>query len=169
MSAASARVMAPTTGSAESWAAYNVRSSPPMMIRLVMVNGVARLGMLRSWARLGAQGSGSFIGGELRTLYAAQDSADPVVGAITRADAADILGEVLGRLGQPGLAAAAPEFAAFNADGPAGSLALDELAPTGAEIRFRLPSAGQETGPVLGLPPPPLAPGPSGPRPIDRR
>jgi 5-methylthioadenosine/S-adenosylhomocysteine deaminase len=121
-------------------------------LRLVMVNGVARLGMLRLMSRLGAKGERITIGGEPRTLHAAQDSADPVVGALTLADATETLRDVLARLGQPGLAAAGAELAVFDAEEPRWFLALDELASTGAEIRPRLPFAGQETGPLLVAP-----------------
>jgi hypothetical protein len=114
-----------------------------------MVNGVARLGMPRLMSRLGAKRERLTIGGEARTPNTAQDSADPVVGAMTLANAAEVLGDVLGRLGQPGPVSAAPELATFDACEPRWFVALDELAPTGAEIRPRLPFAGHETGPVL--------------------
>jgi cytosine/adenosine deaminase-related metal-dependent hydrolase len=118
-------------------------------VRLVMVNGVARLGMPRLMHRLNADGERVSIGSESRTLHTVQASADPVVGAVTLADAQVTLADILGRLGDSRLEPLGPLLAPFDAEGPQWFLALDELAPTGAEMRPRLPFAGHQTGPAL--------------------
>lgn len=88
-----------------------------------------------------------------RALHLRQASADPVVGALTLAEAARRLTQALADLpGTADRARAAPAVA--RGAGPQWRLALDEIEPTGAELRPRLPvlRAGRAvpSGPVIG-------------------
>jgi hypothetical protein len=93
------------------------------------------------------------IGGNVRALNLGQADGDPVVGAITLAQARDTLRDALHRL--PDLALAIenkPHNAmAVMGGGPlTWSLALDEIEETGMEVRPRLRSArGRATGPRI--------------------
>ena len=124
-------------------------------VRLVMVNGVPRLGMPRLMGRLGAKGERLTIGGEPRVLYTEQATADPIVSQITLADAMQRLTDTLGALGTAAgrRAAEARAAAVFASDEPAWFLALDEVVPSGMEVRHRLMFEGEETGPPI-VPPP---------------
>lgn len=126
-------------------------------IRLVLVNGVPRVGLPSLMAKLGAgNGEPVEIGGRRRLVNLTQRTADPAVGEITLAEARETLRDALRRLPElaeeqetapartavPGRAAASEPLAWF--------LALDELAETGVELRPRLPFKGRETtGPTL--------------------
>ena len=123
-------------------------------IRLVVINGVPRYGRRTLMQQLGAHGETIRVGGGHRMLNLEQATADPVVGAISLAEARDRLADALSRLPQlardleqpgplPGLAEATER--------PTWFLALDELQQTGFELRPRLPLAGRRasTGPSL--------------------
>jgi 5-methylthioadenosine/S-adenosylhomocysteine deaminase len=126
-------------------------------IRLLLINGVPRMGLPSLMASLGADGESVRVGGRLRILNLKQRTADPVVGAMTLVDARDTLKDGLRRL--PELAReqeTAPERAAVPGRAVASEpltwfLALDELADTGVELRPRLPLPGRRsfTGPEL--------------------
>ncbi|MDQ3979252.1 MAG: amidohydrolase family protein [Actinomycetota bacterium] len=118
-------------------------------VRLVMVNGVARLGMPRIMGRLRAKGERITIGGEAREFHSDQASADPAVAQITLAEAMARLTATLGSLGSERLRAAAAPMAVFASDEPQWFLALDEVVPSGMEVRHRLSFAGEETGAPL--------------------
>ncbi|MGX8909869.1 amidohydrolase family protein [Streptomyces netropsis] len=99
-----------------------------------------------------------------RALNLRQASADPVVGALTLAEAARRLTQALADL--PGTADRARRAPAPAREaGPRWRLALDEIEPTGAELRPRLPllRAGRSvpSGPVIGGAEADLAEGPA--------
>ncbi|MFV8131586.1 amidohydrolase family protein [Streptomyces syringium] len=99
-----------------------------------------------------------------RAVNLRQASADPVVGALTLAEAARLLTQALADLpGTADRARRAPPEA--REAGPRWRLALDEIEPTGAELRPRLPllRAGRSvpSGPVIGGADADLAEGPA--------
>lgn len=127
-------------------------------IRLVVIDGVARYG-LRDLVKALASGeelekvSATGAGGRVVNLHDA--AGDPLVAGLTLADATDRLTTALADL--PALAARPPRPAPLTgalAGGVRWQLALDELAPTGAELRPRLglSAAGRThpTGPEPG-------------------
>lgn len=123
-------------------------------VRLVLIGGVPRFGLPSLFTKLGTAATETIrIGGNLRALNLDQPDADPVVGAITLAQARDTLRDALQRL--PDLALAI-ETRPHNAMAALGggpltwSLALDEIEETGMEVRPRLRSArGRATGPRI--------------------
>jgi 5-methylthioadenosine/S-adenosylhomocysteine deaminase len=127
-------------------------------ISLVMVGGVARYGTAPLMTSLGADpGETVHVGGELRTLYLKQTTADPDVAPLTLQQATDTLKDALHRLPQLAADLEHPGVHPMAA-GPLGvgggpvvwRLALDELAPTGVDLRPRLPFPGTccPTGPT---------------------
>ena len=127
-------------------------------VKLVFVGGVPRFGLRSLLTDLGAEGLEELrIGGRQRALNLRQQTADPVVGPITLAEARDRLTDALQNLKQLALEAeqhATPLHAMFAAaeEGEVRwGLALDELEPTGVELRPRVPLPGQTapTGPSL--------------------
>lgn len=129
-------------------------------VKLVMINGVARFGSPKLMAKLGvATGEAVRVGGKARTLFLDQPTADPDVGPITLGGATATLTNALHRI--RALAAALenpPDPHALSrsllgvGDGPVvWRLALDELAPTGMDLRPRLAAPGTHspTGPTL--------------------
>jgi cytosine/adenosine deaminase-related metal-dependent hydrolase len=128
-------------------------------ISLVMINGVPRFGTSSLMTRLGAVGERVSIGGRQRMLFMEQESADEVVADISLGQAKRTLVDALRRL--PELAsdlensrtgpARAMSDRLSSSGPPVWFLALDELEPTGSELRHRLPGAhGSVTGPRLG-------------------
>jgi hypothetical protein len=123
-------------------------------VRLVVIGGVPRFGVPGLFDALGVAVTETLrIGGNLRSFNLAQPTADPVVRAITLADARATLKDALRRL--PDLARAL-ENAPHNAVSAMGggrltwSLALDEIEETGMEVRPRLRGArGRATGPRI--------------------
>jgi len=119
-------------------------SADERSIRLLLINGVPRMGLPSLMASLGANGESIRVGGRLRILNLKQRTADPVVGGITLADARDTLKDALRRL--PELAReqeAAPERAGVPGRAVASEpltwfLALDELADFGRPKRISL-------------------------------
>ena len=127
-------------------------------VSLVMVDGVARYGHRSLVSKLGGQGLETLrVGGRERVLNLRQQSADPAVGKITLAEAKDRLTDALKNLKQ--LAEQAEQsggalqamFAGAEEHEVRWGLALDELEPTGVELRPRVPLPGETklTGPSL--------------------
>jgi hypothetical protein len=129
-------------------------------IRAVLIGGVPRFGVRELLEPLGAAGEEVEVGGRKRMLHLAQVTADPVVLGLTLAQARDRLRDALAHLKElsreqeqhpVALAAAAPDGGPLR-----WALALDELRPTGVELRPRLPWRRRRTGPTLA--PPTLGP-----------
>jgi cytosine/adenosine deaminase-related metal-dependent hydrolase len=129
-------------------------------LSLVMINGVPRFGTSSLMTRLGvtAHGERLTVGGRQRTVFLNQASADEVVEGISLGQAKRTLVDALRRLPQlagdleNGRSGPLRVFADRLArpGPPVWFLALDELEPTGAELRPRLPgAAGRTTGPNL--------------------
>jgi cytosine/adenosine deaminase-related metal-dependent hydrolase len=126
-------------------------------VKLVLVAGVPRYGQRSLVTRLGGEGLEAIrVGGRQRVLNLRQKTADPAVGKITLAEAADRLREALKNLKQ--LAEKAERHGtplhrmlAAPDDEVRWGLALDELEPTGVELRPRAPLPGETapTGPSL--------------------
>jgi 5-methylthioadenosine/S-adenosylhomocysteine deaminase len=126
-------------------------------IRLVLVAGVPRYGHRSLLTRLGGEDLEQVrVGGRERALNLRQTTADPAVGKITLAQAKERLENALTNLkalaeraeqeGEPlQRLLAAPEGEVHW------GLALDELEPTGMEVRPRVPLPGhtEPTGPSL--------------------
>ena len=137
-------------------------------INLVVVGGRPRYGQRSLVTRLGGEGLEEVrVGGRDRVLNLRQTTADPAVGRITLAEAGDRLTDALKNLKQ--LAERAEEggtplhrmFRGTDDDELRWGLALDELEPTGIEMRPRAPLPGDTspTGPSLETraPAPPLS------------
>ncbi|MET9061136.1 amidohydrolase family protein [Streptomyces antibioticus] len=112
-------------------------------ITLVLINGVARYGMTELMERLTPDTS---LLEQLpahaladRSLHLHHPSADPLVGDLTLAEATAHLTDVLAEL--PLLASRVEKLRMDRLidDAPVWRLALDEIAPTGSELRPRLP------------------------------
>ena len=127
-------------------------------VSLVMVDGIPRYGHRSLVSKLGGEGLETLrVGGRERVLNLRQQSADPAVGKITLAEAKDRLTDALKNLKQ--LAEHAEQsggalramFAAAEEHEVRWGLALDELEPTGVELRPRVPLPGDTklTGPSL--------------------
>ncbi|MFI6693960.1 amidohydrolase family protein [Streptomyces sp. NPDC050433] len=127
-------------------------------IRLVVIDGVARYGLrdlVKALASAEELEEVSVTGRGKRVVNLHDEAADPLVAGLTLAEAADRLTTALADL--PALAARTPQPTPLTGAAVGGvrwQLALDELAPTGAELRPRLPlsAAGgtHRTGPELG-------------------
>jgi cytosine/adenosine deaminase-related metal-dependent hydrolase len=134
-------------------------NAPETGISLVMINGVPRFGTTALMTRLGAAGERLKVGGRQRMLFMAQESADEVVAGISLGQATSTLVDAMHRLpdlardlenSRTGPARAMTDRLARSGP-PIWFLALDELEPTGSELRHRLPGAqGAVTGPRLG-------------------
>ena len=113
-------------------------------IRLVMIAGVARYGSPAVMRALVGGGERVQVGGRLRMLNFAHPGGDPDVGELTLAQARRRLRQALAHL--PKLARAqeqaSPDALAEATSEPEWRLALDELVPTGMELRPRLAQAG---------------------------
>jgi len=125
-------------------------------LRLVMIGGVPRFGVPSLLKRLGAPGEEITIGGRKRALNLKQQTADPVVGELGLAEARDRLSDALANLKelrrqqeQQGVRGFAT---AFDGEPLRWALALDELRPTGVELRPRLSFRRKRTGPSLAEP-----------------
>jgi 5-methylthioadenosine/S-adenosylhomocysteine deaminase len=127
-------------------------------VALVVVAGRPRYGKRSLVTRLGGEGLEDItVGGRKRVLNLKQTSADPAVGKITLAEARDRLEDALKNLKQ--LAQEAEQrgmprqrlLGSSEADEVVWGLALDELEPTGVELRPRAPLPGESepTGPAL--------------------
>jgi 5-methylthioadenosine/S-adenosylhomocysteine deaminase len=132
-------------------------------VKLVLIGGVPRFGSPGLMAKCGvAAGEQVRVGGRPRVLFLAQPTADPDVGPITLGAATATLTDAFHRI--PELAAALERAPAPHALWPGvlgvgggplvWRLALDELAPTGVDLRPRLPAPGTHapTGPTRATP-----------------
>ena len=125
-------------------------------IELVVINGTPRVGTPALMAALGSIGESIAVGGQARVVDLSQATEDPVVGALSAAQATAALTDALAHL--PELAAktepAPPAFAADEGEPVRWYLALDELVDTGMSVRPRLPLPGTTvpTGPALAPP-----------------
>jgi 5-methylthioadenosine/S-adenosylhomocysteine deaminase len=128
-------------------------------LSLVMINGIPRFGTSSLMTRLGATGERVTIGGRSRMLFLDQETADEVVAGISLAQAKATMADSMRRL--PDLArdleanrtgpARAMAERLMRSGPPVWFLALDELEPTGLELRPRLPGPhGRESGPRVG-------------------
>lgn len=114
-------------------------------IKLVMINGVARYGHPDLMIQLGAPGEKLTVGGEARVLHLAQKTADPDVAPISLKQAKAKLKKALRDL--PDLKPPAmlmPKGLAIESP-VTWFLALDELSPTGMDVRHHLPMKGRPT------------------------
>ena len=126
-------------------------------IQLVMINGVARYGVPDLMEALGAKGEAISVGGSKRQLFLQQATGDPdVVGvslsAARRALKAAFrdLPKLAKELEKPKPIPKKAARAALDAPQPVvWSLSLDEIQPTGVDLRPRLPFNGPRdfTGP----------------------
>lgn len=127
-------------------------------IRLVAIDGIARYGIRDLVTALAPHAAVEKVpasGADKRVINLHDPGADPIVAGLTLAEATSRLAAALADL--PALAARSPQpqpLTGAAAGGVRWQLALDELAPTGAELRPRLPrlTAGRPhpTGPDLG-------------------
>jgi hypothetical protein len=127
-------------------------STPETAVSLVLVNGIPRFGTTELFQNVGLNGETVKLDGQLRRLNLAPSGtgagADPAVDAVSFAHARDTLTQSLGDL--PNLAQAAPRAIPFGVGAPTQwFLALDELAPTGVEVRPNLPIDGQRSAPAM--------------------
>lgn len=135
-------------------------------IRLVMINGVPRLGLnalMKKFVLPASKTELVRVNGKQRTLYLEQATSEPAVGALSLAEASATLTNAFSKLaqlakrleeGSPIASLGIPSARPRSAGEPVWSLALDELEPTGLELRPRIASrrGGAATGPRLGLP-----------------
>ncbi|NEA53252.1 amidohydrolase family protein [Streptomyces sp. SID13666] len=124
-------------------------------IRLVTIDGVARYGTRRLMTALapGAPLEDTATGAPAdHVLNLQQDSADPIVAGVTLAEATSRLSHALHDLPALAARAAQPRVTARPDGDLHWQLALDEIRPTGAELRPRLAlrgNGGQPTGPQI--------------------
>src|SRR5262249_51171830 len=121
-------------------------------LRLVVINGVPRFGESSLMKKLKASGETVKIEGATRTLFLTQATANAVVAKITLAEATSTLKQALKNLPnhkkkagvfKPG---AKKAMATRSAKGhEVWTLALDEIAPTGMDLRPHLPFDGEST------------------------
>lgn len=123
-------------------------------IRLVMINGVPRYGLPSLMGSLGAVGEAIRVGGNPRTLFLEQKTADPDVATVSLSQARTDLQQALRNIRQLAVQAENPQptprgLALDSPREPVWTLALDEIQATGVEIRPRLPFDGPRdfTGP----------------------
>jgi len=120
-------------------------------IALVVIDGLPRIGNERLMGHFGPGTEPWRVGSAERTLNLSQQTADPVVGALTLREARDRLRDGLGHL--PELARQLEEVApeALAGAGPQWSLLLDHEEPLGTAIRphFSPDLAGEATTPRL--------------------
>jgi hypothetical protein len=121
--------------------------TPETGVTFVLINGVPRFGTSELFQSVGLTGETIKLDGQIRRLNLAQANSDPDVGTVTFAQARDVLTQTLNDL--PTLANAAPKAIPFGVGAPVQwFLALDELAPTGINVRPNLPFDGQPSAPA---------------------
>ena len=124
-------------------------------LKLVVINGVPRYGDSTLMKKLGVGGESVKVGGHSRTLFLTQKTASEPVTKISLADATATLTESLKDL--PNHASkrkslsstGAPLLARAGARNEGWVLALDEVTPTGMDVRPHLPFDGELTMPVV--------------------
>lgn len=107
-------------------------------VRLVMIGGVARVGVPSIVRALGSSGEDVVVGGRPRLLNLSQRSADPAVGKLTLRAARRTLTEVLEELPSNARKLTAPDQQdddSDDGDKDGWHLALDELVDTGVAMR----------------------------------
>ncbi len=111
-------------------------------ITLVMIDGVARVGVPNLMLKFGTQGESIAVGPQKRTLNLGQPTQDPAVASLTLAQATASLTDALKRLPElaKSVALTAPGIVSEAAAGsePTWHLALDELGTTGMAMRPEL-------------------------------
>jgi 5-methylthioadenosine/S-adenosylhomocysteine deaminase len=112
-------------------------------LHLVMINGVPRCGTATLMQRLGIKGEKFAVGGSARVLNLAQATEDPDVAPIPLTLAKTRLTKALNSL--PNLPPPPVAKLAPMAHPLTWFLALDELAPTGMDVRPHLPLGGHPT------------------------
>jgi 5-methylthioadenosine/S-adenosylhomocysteine deaminase len=112
-------------------------------IQLVMINGVPRCGTPPLMQSFGITGEDFAVGGNARVLNLAQATEDPDVAAIPLTLARTRLTKALGAL--PNLPPPPVAKRAAKAPQLTWSLVLDELIPTGMDVRPHLPLGGHPT------------------------
>jgi 5-methylthioadenosine/S-adenosylhomocysteine deaminase len=112
-------------------------------IHLVMINGVPRCGTPPLMQSFGITGEDFAVGGNARVLNLAQATEDPDVAAIPLTLARTRLTKALGAL--PNLPPPPVAKRAAKAPQLTWSLVLDELIPTGMDVRPHLPLGGHPT------------------------
>jgi cytosine/adenosine deaminase-related metal-dependent hydrolase len=131
-----------------------------LSVRLVVINGFARYGTANLMRRLAPSQEPLRLKSQSYGLYLEQPTTHPAVAPISLAAARDTLRDGLARirdlardLERREQAPALERTATERSAGVVWSLALDELHPTGLEIRPRLPYAGPNdfTGPSLAF------------------
>ena len=114
-------------------------------IQLVMINGVARYGTPEIMNQLGASGEKLTVGGKKKILYLVQKTADPDVAPISLKQAKVKLRKALKDLPNLKPPAVVPAKRTGVEPPLQWFLALDELAPTGMDVRPHLPMGGRPT------------------------
>ena len=139
-------------------------------IRLVMINGVARYGWPDIMTKLAPNNQTTNVGGQTRSLFLEQETADADVGQISLSEATDALRIAFNDIAKLAKEIEKPQPAVHAvrvldaAPTPVWSLALDEICSCGVEMAPRLPYDGPNdfTGPtraprVLAKSAPPLS------------
>ena len=121
-------------------------------IRLVMINGIARYGMPALMKALGLVGEAVRVGGRERRLFLEQETADPAVASVSLSTARAALRAAFRDMTKLARELEKPKVRRSALDAPepvVWSLALDEIQPTGNDMRPRLPFSGPRdfTGP----------------------
>lgn len=121
-------------------------------IRLVMINGIARYGMPALMKALGLVGEAVRVGGRERRLFLEQETADPAVASVSLSTARAALRAAFRDMPKLARELEKPKVTRSALDAPepvVWSLALDEIQPTGNDMRPRLPFSGPRdfTGP----------------------
>jgi cytosine/adenosine deaminase-related metal-dependent hydrolase len=126
-------------------------------LSLVVINGVARYGTKELMGALVPQDQTVKVDGETRRLFLKQETADPAVTPVSLGTAVDTLRDALKNIAKLAKKAEKTKPEArrvLDAPEPVSwSLALDEIADTGVELRPRLPLDGPRdfTGPSKAI------------------
>ncbi len=130
-------------------------------IQMVMINGIARCGVPDLMKSCGVKDESFTVGGEKRILNLAQETGDLDVASISLAQAQRTLTKALHDLPKLKLRPPARMAMAMSGQPVTWFLALDELEPTGLDLRPHLPMDGRPTmlaarGPAAAQGPPKL-------------
>jgi hypothetical protein len=124
-------------------------------LKLVVINGIPRYGDPTLMKKLGVGGESVKIGSHTRTLFLTQKTASEPVTKISLGDATATLTESLKDLPNHASkpkslsSAGAPLLARAGARDEGWVLALDEVTPTGMDLRPHLPFDGELTMPMV--------------------
>lgn len=112
-------------------------------IGLVLINGIPRYGHATWMSALGFKGEPVTVGSSKQALNFVQATQDPLVGKLSLSDATAVLSDALKNLPKRAKELEKPKLTvqlkARLDEAPVWQLALDELYPTGYEVRARLP------------------------------